>query len=80
MKKLAALESRVRENRLHGLEGGEAKAFPTPIMTLRRARRRAPHASGMTSTPCRPKSSASVVFAKAPAMPSLLAVGVMIRG
>ena len=25
------LESRVRENRTHGSEGGEAKAFPTPI-------------------------------------------------
>ena len=25
------LESRVRENRQHGSEGGEAKAFPTPI-------------------------------------------------
>ena len=24
------LESRVRENRTHGSEGGEAKAFPTP--------------------------------------------------
>jgi hypothetical protein len=26
------LESRVRENRTHGSEGGEAKAFPTPIL------------------------------------------------
>src|SRR5271169_4382508 len=26
------LESRVRENRQHGSEGGEAKAFPTPII------------------------------------------------
>ena len=26
------LESRVRENRLHGSEGGVAKAIPTPIM------------------------------------------------
>jgi hypothetical protein len=25
------LESRVRENRTHGSEGGEAQAFPTPI-------------------------------------------------
>src|ERR1017187_9768705 len=25
------LESRVRENRTHGSEGGEVKAFPTPI-------------------------------------------------
>jgi hypothetical protein len=25
------LESRVRENRTHGSEGGEAGAFPTPI-------------------------------------------------
>jgi len=25
------LESRVRENRTHGSDGGEAKAFPTPI-------------------------------------------------
>jgi hypothetical protein len=25
------LESRVRENRSHGSEGGEATAFPTPI-------------------------------------------------
>ncbi len=32
MRKLAALESRVRENRLHGSEGGVAKAIPTPIM------------------------------------------------
>src|SRR5277367_2807746 len=29
------LESRVRENRQHGSEGGEAKAFPTPITTLK---------------------------------------------
>jgi len=28
---LQRLESRVRENRTHGSEGGEAKAFPTPI-------------------------------------------------
>ena len=28
------LESRVRENRTHGSEGGEARAFPTPIVTL----------------------------------------------
>jgi hypothetical protein len=27
------LESRVRENRTHGSEGGEAKAFPTPILS-----------------------------------------------
>ena len=29
------LESRVRENRQHGSEGGEAKVFPTPITTLK---------------------------------------------
>ena len=29
------LESRVRENRQHGSEGGEAKAFPTPIGEVR---------------------------------------------
>ncbi len=28
------LESRVRENRTHGSEGGEAKAFPTPIAVV----------------------------------------------
>jgi len=28
------LESRVRENRTHGSEGGEACAFPSPISTL----------------------------------------------
>ena len=28
------LESRVRENRTHGSEGGEALAFPTPILML----------------------------------------------
>jgi hypothetical protein len=27
------LESRVRENRTHGSERGEAKAFPTPILS-----------------------------------------------
>ena len=29
------LESRVRENRTHGSEGGEAQAFPTPIAAVR---------------------------------------------
>jgi hypothetical protein len=29
------LESRVRENRTHGSEGGEAQAFPTPIVVVR---------------------------------------------
>ena len=28
------LESRVRENRTHGSEGGEAQAFPTPIVAV----------------------------------------------
>src|SRR5271163_2885046 len=30
------LESRVRENRQHGSEGGEAKAFPTPYHNVNR--------------------------------------------
>jgi len=40
---LQRLESRVRENRTHGSEGGEAKAFPTPIAVRLRERPKVLH-------------------------------------